>query len=66
MGVNQFSEVLRLLLIEDFVSDQHHLLLDSFGDRQPVEFVQNWCDVISSFGTGYNPRESVLYTLKLR
>ena len=52
-----------LLFVKSFVSNERYLVLDSLLDRQPVEFLKDMGDVISTLGTGYHTSNTVLNTL---
>ena len=38
---------------------------DATFDRKPVQLLQNWCDVVTSWCEGNYPGSDVLYSLEL-
>ena len=50
--------------MEDLVGGKEYFELDSLFDREPVEVLEDWCDVVSGVGAGEQAGSGVLYVLE--
>ncbi|MEQ2211533.1 hypothetical protein XENOCAPTIV_005342 [Xenoophorus captivus] len=61
--VEQIGEVAWGSVMEGFVGEKEDFEINSLGDTEPVELLQNWGDVVTGAGLGEQASSRILYVL---
>ena len=62
--VEQVGEVAGGLVVEGFVGEEEDYEMDALRDREPVELLEDWGDVVTGAGVGEQASSRVLYALE--
>ena len=64
MVAKQIGEVGGGLVVEGFVGEEEDFEVDALRDREPVELLEDWGDVVTGAGVGEQAGGGVLDVLK--